>query len=175
MIDSYLTYLRDVRRMSPNTVESYARDLAALGSFAAAREVDVDALERRDLEAFVRSLMSSGLSPRSVARAVACVRGYYRFVAVEQKREESPADDLRAPHGAQDATADSIDNWKLVTGNCGSNDRHGRGQPIPHLRLVGQSKVQNRKSTLRELQGGVRFANAKIGATGFGGACLGAA
>ena len=41
--------------------------------------------------------MSSGLSPRSVARAVACVRGYYRFVAVEQKREESPADDLRAP------------------------------------------------------------------------------
>jgi integrase/recombinase XerD len=97
VIDSYLTYLRDVRRMSPNTVESYARDLAALGSFAAAREVDVDALERRDLEAFVRSLMSSGLSPRSVARAVACVRGYYRFVAVEQKREESPADDLRAP------------------------------------------------------------------------------
>jgi site-specific recombinase XerC len=36
-IDAYLVYLRDVRRMSPNTVESYARDLAALASFAAAR------------------------------------------------------------------------------------------------------------------------------------------
>jgi integrase/recombinase XerD len=83
--------------MSPNTVESYARDLAALGAFAGKRGVDVDALQRRDLEAFVRSLMSSGLSPRSVARCVACVRGFYRFVAVEQKREESPADDLRAP------------------------------------------------------------------------------
>lgn len=97
VIDSYLTYLRDVRRMSPNTVESYARDLAGLDAFAVKRGVDVDALQRRDLEAFVRSLMSSGLSPRSVARSVACVRGYYRFVAVEQKREESPADDLRAP------------------------------------------------------------------------------
>ena len=97
MIDIYLTYLRDVRRVSPNTVESYARDLAGLGAFAAKRGVDVDALQRRDLEAFVRSLMASGLAPRSVARSVACVRGYYRFVAVEQKRQESPADDLRAP------------------------------------------------------------------------------
>ncbi len=97
MIDTYLTYLRDVRRVSPNTVESYARDLAGLGAFAAKHGVDVDALQRRDLEAFVRSLMSSGLAPRSVARSVACVRGYYRFVAVEQKRQESPADDLRAP------------------------------------------------------------------------------
>ena len=97
MIDTYLTYLRDVRRVSPNTVESYARDLAVLSGYAEKRGLDVDALQRRDLEAFVRSLMASGLSPRSVARAVACVRGYYRFVAVEQKRDESPADDLRAP------------------------------------------------------------------------------
>jgi integrase/recombinase XerD len=41
--------------------------------------------------------MASGLSPRSTARAVACVRGFYKFLAVEQRRESSPADDLRAP------------------------------------------------------------------------------
>jgi integrase/recombinase XerD len=96
-VDTYLTYLRDVRRMSPNTVESYARDLAALASYAQRRGATVDALGRRDLEAFVRSLMSSGLSPRSVARAVACVRGFYRFLALERKLDESPADDLRPP------------------------------------------------------------------------------
>jgi site-specific recombinase XerC len=33
-IDTYLSYLRDVRRMSPNTIESYARDLAGLAAFA---------------------------------------------------------------------------------------------------------------------------------------------
>jgi len=96
-IDAYLAYLRDVRRMSDNTLESYARDLAALGSFAADNERDVSTLDRRDLEAFVRGLMASGLSPRSTARAVACVRGFYRFVAVEAGREASAADDLRAP------------------------------------------------------------------------------
>ena len=97
MIDTYISYLRDVRRVSPNTVESYARDLSALGSFAEARGTSVEELERRDLEAFVRSLMTQGLSPRSVARSVACVRGFYRFLALERKLEDSPAADLRAP------------------------------------------------------------------------------
>jgi integrase/recombinase XerD len=96
-IDSYLTYLRDVRRMSRNTVESYARDLQALADFAARKSKAVEALDRKDLEAFVRSLMSGGLAPRSVARAVACVRGFYRFVALERQDRESPAEDLRAP------------------------------------------------------------------------------
>ena len=96
-IDGYLAYLRDVRRMSPNTVESYARDLAALAAFAEKRQLDPGALDRRELEAFVRALMASGLSPRSTARAVACVRGFYKFLAVERRLESSPADDLRAP------------------------------------------------------------------------------
>jgi integrase/recombinase XerD len=97
MIDGYITYLRDVRRMSPNTIESYARDLSSLGAFAEKKGVQVDALERRDLETFVRQLMSSGLAPRSVARTVACVRGFYKFLAIEQKRDRSPADDIRPP------------------------------------------------------------------------------
>ena len=96
-IDSYLAYLRDVRRMAPNTIESYARDLAGLAAFAETLGRDVASLELRDLEAYVRSLMASGLSPRSTARAVACVRGFYRFAAVEEQKESSPADDLRAP------------------------------------------------------------------------------
>ena len=96
-IDTYLTCLRDVRRMSRNTIESYARDLEALAGFAEKKGVAVDQLDRRDLEAFVRSLMSSGLAPRSVARAVACVRGFYRFTALERRDQKNPAEDLRAP------------------------------------------------------------------------------
>jgi integrase/recombinase XerD len=97
VIDRYISYLRDVRRMSPNTVESYARDLAALANFADKRKASVEELTRRDLEAFARALMTQGLSPRSVARTIACVRGFYRFLALERKLEQSPAADLRAP------------------------------------------------------------------------------
>jgi len=96
-IDTYLSYLRDVRRMSPNTVVSYARDLAALAAFAEKKSHAVEALDRRELEAFARQLVSSGLSPRSAARAIACVRGYYRFLLLEKRIGTDPAEDLRAP------------------------------------------------------------------------------
>lgn len=97
MIDTYLQYLRAVRRMAPNTLESYARDLGQLAAFAEGRGVALDAIDRRDLEAFVRSQMASGLSPRSVARVVASVRGFYKFTTVEKKLPRNPAEDLQSP------------------------------------------------------------------------------
>ena len=95
--DTYLDYLRDVRRMSPNTISSYRRDLASLAAFAASTGRAVDGLDRRELEAFVRQLMTGGQAPRSVARAIACIRGYYRFLLLEKRVTVDPAADLRAP------------------------------------------------------------------------------
>ena len=54
-------------------------------------------LGRSDLEAFVRHLMEAGLSPRSVARAVACVRGFFRFLVRDGHLRQDPSDELRAP------------------------------------------------------------------------------
>jgi integrase/recombinase XerD len=96
-IDTYISYLRDVRRVSPNTVESYARDLAALADFAEKKGQAIEVLRRADLEAFVRHLQSAGQSPRSAARAVASVRGFYRFLLLEKAIAANPAEDLRAP------------------------------------------------------------------------------
>src|SRR5262249_44012178 len=81
----------------PNTIESYARDLAALAGYASKAHRTVESLDRRDLEAFARQLMSAGLSPRSVARTIACVRGFFRFLLGEKKIAADPAEDLRAP------------------------------------------------------------------------------
>jgi integrase/recombinase XerD len=96
-VDTYLDYLRDVRRMSPNTLSSYARDLSALAAFAEHQGGSIESLQRRDVEAFARQLMTNGLAPRSVARAVASVRGLYKFLLAEKKIAADPAEDLRAP------------------------------------------------------------------------------
>ena len=96
-IDAYLTHLRVERRLSPNTVESYARDLVQLAAFAERAGKNVEALNRQDLEAFARRLMTGGLSPRSVARAVAGVRGFYKFLVLDKRLAADPAEDLHAP------------------------------------------------------------------------------
>jgi integrase/recombinase XerD len=97
MIDSYLDHLRVERRLAAHTLESYARDLAALAAFAAAEQRPVERLDRPALEAFVREQRARGLAPRSVARLVAAVRGFYRFLVLDRALETSPADDLRPP------------------------------------------------------------------------------
>lgn len=96
-VEAYLTHLSVERRLAVNSVSSYARDLALLRSFSTARGTPLENLTRTDLEAFVRDWMSSGRSPRSVARAIACYRGFYRFLLMEHLIRASPADDLRPP------------------------------------------------------------------------------
>jgi integrase/recombinase XerD len=96
-VDAYLDHLRVARRLSPNTVESYSRDLVLLARFAASRERPLTDLDRSALDAFVRRLMSEGYSPRSVARVVAAVRGFYRFLVLDRRLETNPAEDVQAP------------------------------------------------------------------------------
>ncbi len=95
-IDGYLTHLRVERRLAANTVEGYARDLRRLADFASARGAGVESIGRADLEAFVRDLLSEGLAPRSVARFVAGVRGFFKHLVSDGRLAASPADDLRA-------------------------------------------------------------------------------
>jgi integrase/recombinase XerD len=96
-VDLYLDHLRFERRLAEHTIESYSRDLGALVGFAAESSVGIERLDRAALEAFVRQQMSSGLSPRSVARSVAAIRGFYRFLVLDRRLEESPAADLQGP------------------------------------------------------------------------------
>jgi integrase/recombinase XerD len=96
-VDAYLDHLRVERRLADHTLESYARDLAALGAYAAGAGRAIDALDRQALEQFVREQMTRGLSPRSVARTVAAVRGFYRFLVLDRRLGSNPADDLRPP------------------------------------------------------------------------------
>jgi integrase/recombinase XerC len=94
LIDAYLSHLTVERRVSSHTVAAYQRDLSQLFEAAASLHAGlgrpVDALNRRDLEDVVRQLMSEGRSPRSVARAVACFRGFYRFLVVGGRRPPHP-------------------------------------------------------------------------------------
>jgi integrase/recombinase XerD len=96
-LDAYFNHLRIERRLADHTLESYARDLRELSAFARDEASSIERLDRGALEAFVRSLMTRGQAPRSVARAVASIRGLYRFLVLDGRLDKNPADDLRPP------------------------------------------------------------------------------
>ena len=97
MIDTYLRHLEVARRLAPNSLEAYSRDLTRLADFAEAQGRAVEAFRLSDLELFVRELMTSGLSPTSTARAVAATRGFYKFLRLNGSISSNPAEDLHSP------------------------------------------------------------------------------
>jgi integrase/recombinase XerD len=112
-LDRYLDHLRVERRLAANSVESYGRDLRRLALFARKEGCPIAGLSRRQLEAFVRSLISDGLAPQSASRAVASARGFYRFLVREGRLAASPAEDLHGgrpwPRLPRYLTADEVD------------------------------------------------------------------
>lgn len=92
-----MRHLEVSRRLASNSLEAYSRDLARLAGFAERRAVAIHALQLSDLEEFVRELMTSGLSPTSAARIVAGVRGFYKFLRLNETIPSNPAEDLHSP------------------------------------------------------------------------------
>ena len=95
--DRFLSYLRVERGVSSNTQAAYRRDLSKLTSFAHAQNKEISSLEANDLAQFMRSLRKQGLSPRSVARALVTVRGFYKFLIQDGFIKVDPSANLEAP------------------------------------------------------------------------------
>lgn len=91
----YLDYLSVERGLASNTIVAYRSDLARL-----ARALGSRTLERtreEDLTRALRHMRVGGSSPRSVARWIAAVRGFFCFLQAEGVLVENPSARLEAP------------------------------------------------------------------------------
>ncbi|MBC7770088.1 MAG: tyrosine recombinase XerC [Phycisphaerales bacterium] len=88
LLSTWIAHLRDERRFAANSVEAYERDVAAflgflshhLGGEPSAQ--DLAALEPRDLRAYLahRRQGHDALADRSISRALAAIRSFYRYL-----------------------------------------------------------------------------------------------
>ncbi len=91
---SFLDFCRVEKGLSPNTLYSYRTDLERLG--AGLREPDRDVTPEQ-LAGYIESLYIAGLSARSIARHIATLRNYYRFLVGEGELARDPAEFLISP------------------------------------------------------------------------------
>lgn len=94
----YLSYLAVERGSSPHTVEAYGRDLARYVSWLADLGVtEPDDVTLPIIEGHVAALVEVGLAPSSVERAVSAIKGFHRFLVLDEVCAGSPASDLPLP------------------------------------------------------------------------------
>ena len=96
LLSAFLDSLELERGLSPRTAAAYRGDLVRLGDDLARLDVDALAATPADLAAHLRRLRGRGLSPRSVNRALAAIRGFYAFLIEAAVRGDDPSQPLVA-------------------------------------------------------------------------------
>lgn len=97
LIQTYLDAVWMEKGLSNNTLESYQRDLAQLAQWLSSRGLNFLTLSSYKLQSYLAERIKQGLSVRSTARFLSCLRGFYRYLQREGMIVEDPAAHVRSP------------------------------------------------------------------------------
>lgn len=103
-VRAFVSYLAVERNASPETIRNYRSDLEQLASFLhqtsaskQARRIRVDAITTEDIRSYLHWLDRKREKATSLARKLACLRSFYRFLVREGLAHRNPAEDIRSP------------------------------------------------------------------------------
>ena len=95
----YKAWLQLEKSLSENSVEAYLRDIDKLTQFLeASRSIKApEAIELKDLQAFLQWIGQLGLEPASQARVLSGIRSFYKYCYIEQIVKKDPTTLLESP------------------------------------------------------------------------------
>ncbi|NTU57620.1 MAG: tyrosine-type recombinase/integrase [Chlorobiaceae bacterium] len=101
---SFLSFLGSARNVSPKTITAYRTDILQYLSFLKGQggvvdsaSVDPACATVTDVRFFMGYLLDSGIQPRSIARKLASVKSYYRYLLETGKIDQSPVSLVMTP------------------------------------------------------------------------------
>ncbi|MFZ4876255.1 tyrosine recombinase XerC [Janthinobacterium sp. Mn2066] len=98
-LEAYLAQLSTQRKLSPHTVDAYARDLRELLTLSG--EIAWTALAHNEVRRYTAKLHAGGLDPRSIARKLSSWRGFFAWLSGETVLDANPVEGIRAPKRAK--------------------------------------------------------------------------
>ena len=99
-VEAFLDYLRYEKNYSPHTLKSYGRDLEEFTRYlepGTAGKIALEALDHITIRDFLGHLVGKGNGKRSVARKLASLRSFFRFLHRRGELESNPAQLVATP------------------------------------------------------------------------------
>ena len=97
-IADYRSYLRFERSMSPNTIESYSRDVTALCAYLGDNGCQrIEDATGDNLCRYIATLAENNISKRSQARVISSIKSFFDFLERENRIPRTPCDVLDSP------------------------------------------------------------------------------
>lgn len=96
-IDDYINFLRLEKSLSQNSIDAYRADMDKLSRFAEGKGLDPESIRRNDLEEFLAQLHDLGLNKRSQSRILSGVRGFFKYLLLEEVIDTDPTELIDSP------------------------------------------------------------------------------
>ena len=125
MIKSFIEYISLEKKYSEHTVGAYQRDLEMFQSFSE-REYSNNLIEKShyvEIRAWIVSLVSQGISNRTINRKISSLNSYYKYLQKTEQRTDSPLANHKSLKIAQRVQVPFSENEiSKVLSNCDESD-----------------------------------------------------
>lgn len=95
ILSEYLDFLEIEKGLSQNTIDAYRRDLGDFFDYYA--ELEIDKIQRTQINTYVRNLHEKEFSATSVTRKIASLRGFFKWVCANELSPVNPTFTLEQP------------------------------------------------------------------------------
>ena len=98
-IDNYITYIKNEKHKSENTIESYKRDVSHFTEYLTSCGVEkVENATKTDVLSYLLELQKNGRAAATISRMLTSIRSFYSYMIHFNLSKSNPAEDLEAPH-----------------------------------------------------------------------------
>ncbi len=100
LLGRFLEHIGKLKRYSPHTIDAYLRDLRDFIAWMNRDGGDggwTDRLTRQEIRSYLYVLSSSGLAKKSIARKLASIKSFARYLTAEGVLEANPASEVKTP------------------------------------------------------------------------------
>lgn len=98
-LEEYASFMKNIRRKSVNTVESYKRDINQYITYLTKCNVkDISKTTGKEVKTYLLGLTNSGKANSTVSRTLASLRSFYMFLIQNGVMTTNPTFEYEAPH-----------------------------------------------------------------------------
>ena len=96
-IKNFLEFLKDEKKMSINTLQSYERDVLQFEKYLDSNKLNYAKIQEEEVKEYLNHLQEVGKKTSSISRSLASIRSFYQFELKNKKVKNNPTEAIQAP------------------------------------------------------------------------------
>ena len=96
-IKLFLEFLKDDKKLSDNTLQSYKRDIEQYEQYVSTNKINYAKVTEEDIKAYMEYLEKGNKKKSTISRSLASIRSFYQFLIRTKKIKKDPTKNIESP------------------------------------------------------------------------------